>query len=74
MVAKVNRWAAFIAFSAILIGAVAAVTTIWLPPGGSRGLALQIFWSAVTLFAAASVALCTVKYFYANREQLHQRN
>ena len=66
---KANRWSVRIAFVAIALGLVAALMLIWGPDTNEfRRASWQLFGTACAFFAAASAALCTIKYFYLNRD------
>src|SRR5439155_24846100 len=66
---KINRWSVRVAFVAIALGLVAALMLIWGPDSKEFTRASwQLFGTACALFAAASAALCTIKYFYLNRD------
>jgi len=65
----VNRASVKIAFVAIAVGVLAATIAVWLPDTGPRALVLRVVWSAIIIFLGAGAAMCTVKYFYTNREK-----
>ncbi len=67
--ARINRWAVRVALAAIVLGLVSALLLIW---GSENKEFTRYFWqllgTACAFFAAAAATLCTIKYFYLNRD------
>jgi hypothetical protein len=71
----VNRWAVRIALAAILLGLLAALLLIWGPDKQEVTKRLwQLLGTASAFFVAAAATLCTIKYFYVNRDSQRTRS
>jgi hypothetical protein len=66
LVQAVNKAAVRIAFLSIAIGVTSAIAIIWSDSRPANAVLMKVIASSAFLFGGAALALCTVKYFYAN--------
>lgn len=65
----INRWAVRAAFAAIAVGLAAALLLIWGPDNKEFTVpSWRVLGTALAIFVASASALCTIKYFYLNRD------
>ena len=66
----INRWAVRVALAAISVGLAPAMLLIWGPHGREWSEpAWRLLGTAFVFFAAAGATLCTIKFFYFNRDR-----
>ena len=70
----VNRAAVRLAFLAICIGVISAVAMIWSGSREANVVLVKILGSSAIVFGGSALTLCTVKYFYSNRESNRESN
>jgi hypothetical protein len=65
----INWWAVRIALAAISVGLPPVMLLIWGPHGGEWSEpAWRLLGTACAFFAASAATLCTIKFFYLNRD------
>jgi len=65
-----NRWAVRVALAAILAALAPTLLLIWGPHGGAWSEpAWRLLGTALAFLAAAAATLCTLKFFYFNRDR-----
>lgn len=70
VLSTINRWAVRVAFAAIAAGLGSAVLLLWGVPGREwTESAWRLLGTAFAFFAASAAALCTIKFFYSNRDR-----
>lgn len=70
VLSEINRWAVRVALAAIAVGLVSALLLLWGAAGREWSeLAWRLLGTASAFFAASAATLCTLKFFYFNRDR-----